>query len=530
MTAVQPPFHPLSRPTAEARSVAELVAAARGGRLRIPPFQRRFRWDAADIERLFESVWQGYPVGSLLLWERSAEAGQVEFGPVSVEAPAIRDALWVVDGQQRLTSLVGVLGAPEDTRGPFELYFDLVQLDFRRPGNRKPPISWLPLRQVIDTNALLTWLLAFREQGGGEDQVEVATSFGERIREYKIPVSIVRTDDESVLRDIFDRLNTFGRRLTRAEVFQALHAALGEKEPHDLTDLVDEVAGLGFGLLREDTVLRAVLAVRGGDVFRDFRSEFGPDENPADTYARTSEALRRAVLFLQGSVSIPHVRALPYALVLPVLTRFFSLHPEPDQRNRVLLRRWVWRGAVSGVGAGATAALRRAVQNVDEDQDESVQQLLADVESNPRALLDLGAVQLNRAAARANLALLASLGPLDLTSGEPVDVSRVLDTEDSPGLLRLPGPSGRVESLASVFVHPQLDDEATEVITAASPQVLASHCVPPEAVDRLAAGDLAGFLEIRREALQRVLSERRDALAEPGANDRPAIAHLVVPD
>ena len=139
-------------------------------------------------------------------------------------------------------------------------------------------------------------------------------------------------------------------------------------------------------------------------------------------------------------------------------------------------------------------------------------------------------MQLNRAAGRANLALLASLGPLDLTSGEPVDVSRVLDTENSPGLLRLPGPSGRVESLASIFVHPQLDDEATEVITAASSRALASHCVPPNAVERLASGDLAGFLKIRRAALQRVLSERRDALAEPGANDRPAIAHLVVPD
>ena len=524
---------PLSRPTAEARSVADLVAAARAGRLRIPPFQRRFRWDGGDIERLFESVWQGYPVGSLLFWERPAPSAHVDFGPVSVDAEAQSDALFVVDGQQRLTSLIGVLAAPEEVRGPFELYFDLAQKDFRRAGNRRPSATWFPLRLAIDTNGLLSWLLEFRERGGAEEHVETATSLGERIREYRIPVSIVRTDDESVLRDIFDRLNTFGRRLTRAEVFQALHAAIGEREPNDLADLVDEVAGLGFGTLREDTVLRSVLAVRGGDVFRDFRSEFAPDEDPAETYRHTSDALRRTVLFLQGDASIPHIRTLPYALVVPVLARFFALHPKPNDRTRVLLRRWVWRGAVSGVGggAGATVAVRRAVQHVDTDEDASTQRLLETVDSNPQTGLDLDATQLNRAAARANLALLSSLEPRDFRSGDRIDVSSLLDSEDSGGPLRIPASSGRVETLASVFVHSQVaDDELVDAISEAPEEVLASHAISTEAAEALREGRLDDFLALRWSALGPILTARRDALAEPGALDRPPIASLFLAD
>lgn len=443
------------------------------------------------------------------------------------------DALYVVDGQQRLTSLVGVLAAPPDVRGDFELYFDLSQEAFRFPGSRTPPPTWVPLRIALDTNALLAWLLAFKERGGSNEHVNLATSLGERLREYRIPVSTVRNADEETLRIIFDRMNNFGRRLTKAEVFQALHAAAGDREPHDLSDLGDEVAGLGFGSLRDDTLLRSVLAVRGGDVFRDFRREFADGEDPADTYARAADALRRATLFLQGDAGIPHVRALPYAFVIPVLVRFFSLHPEPAARTRVLLRRWVWRAAVTGAGSGSasTPLLRRMVQDVDESEDESVQRLLKALGKFPEDPLDLSATQLNRAAARVNIALLSGLEPRDFRTGEQVDVSRLLGSDDPSGPLRIPDSNGRVTSLASVFLHPGLDDdEVFEVISRAPENALQSHAL----TQAVAVGSLEWpvneFLGARLALLEDGLPQELVALAEPEASDRPPIESLVVPD
>ena len=118
-------MQPLARPIADARSVSELVELAREGRLRIPPFQRRFRWYGKDIEQLFDSIRKGYPIGSILLWEREAQAAIVEFGPLEVAAPELRDAWWVVDGQQRLTSLIGVLASPADSpRAGYRAYSD----------------------------------------------------------------------------------------------------------------------------------------------------------------------------------------------------------------------------------------------------------------------------------------------------------------------------------------------------------------------------------------------------------------------
>lgn len=524
---------PLARPTADARSVSELVDAAREGRLRVPPFQRRFRWARGDVERLFDSIWEGYPIGSLLLWERAAPAARLEFGPVSVEAPPMSDALYVVDGQQRLTSLVGVLAAPKDVRGDFDLYFDLGQEAFRYAGSRNPPATWVPMRLALDTNGLLSWLLEFKEQGGSDEHVDAVTTLGERIREYRIPVSTVRNADEETLRIIFDRMNNFGRRLTKAEVFQALHAASGDRDPHDLTDLGDEVAGLGFGSLRDDTLLRSVLAIRGGDVFRDFRREFEDGDDPADTYRKAADALRRTVLFMQGDAGIPHVRALPYAFVIPVLVRFFSFHPEPSARTRVLLRRWIWRAAVTGAGSGSgsTQLLRRMVQNVGESEDLSVQRLLLALGPFPAVPLDLKATQLNRAAARVNIALLSTLDPKDLRDGEPIDVSQLLDTDDPAGLLRIPGADGRVASLASVFLHPSLDDdEIADVLAGAPDDALKSQALSKAAAVRALTSSSDALLTDRLATLQVVLSQELLALAEPEASDRPPIASLIVSD
>ena len=522
-------MQPLARPIADARSVSELVELAREGRLRIPPFQRRFRWYGKDIEQLFDSIRKGYPIGSILLWEREAQAAIVEFGPLEVAAPELRDAWWVVDGQQRLTSLIGVLASPANPGAEFDLYYDLSTETFRRPGSRRPQAGWIPLRRVVDTNDFVSWLLEFREEGASPDQMDAATELGNQLRDYRIPVSLVREASEEELRVIFDRMNTFGQRLTRAEVFQALHAASDGSKPADLRSLVNEVSDLGFGSLQEDTVLRALLATRGNDPYRDFHNEF-QDEDPATAFVKTAQALRRVVDFLQEDVGIPHLRTLPYVYVIPVLTRFFGLHPDASARSIVLLRRWVWRDAAAGGsgGSGAASVLERATRAISQDDEHaSVQRLLALVPATADAHLDLESHRLNRAAGRINMALLHQFHPLDLQTGAPVDVPALLEKGE---ILRVPSSTGHYDNIGCVFLNPPLrDDETAAVFASASAKVLTSHGLSLADLER-AGGDPARIAAIRGEHLARLLPERLAALTEPHATDRPPIPALTVPD
>ncbi|WP_162240388.1 DUF262 domain-containing protein [Nocardia arizonensis] len=85
-------------PMARIFEVEEIVASVRAGQVRIPEFQRPFRWGLEDGRRLFDSIVRGYPVGSLLLWVRPASAAHITVGALKIDATEMDNALWVVDG------------------------------------------------------------------------------------------------------------------------------------------------------------------------------------------------------------------------------------------------------------------------------------------------------------------------------------------------------------------------------------------------------------------------------------------------
>ena len=62
--------------------VEDLVRHARSGRLRVPAFQRAFKWERDDVEKLFDSIWHGYPIGTLLLWAKAAPAARLSLDVV----------------------------------------------------------------------------------------------------------------------------------------------------------------------------------------------------------------------------------------------------------------------------------------------------------------------------------------------------------------------------------------------------------------------------------------------------------------
>ncbi|MEW6283721.1 MAG: DUF262 domain-containing protein [Candidatus Eremiobacterota bacterium] len=107
-------FRPLTRrPTATTVTVRELIQKVMGGEVRIPRFQRPLRWQAENVVQLLDSIWRGYPVGSLLFWKRRAGEDGIPVGGAILRAPRVDDAWWVVDGQQRTTALAPE-GPPRD--------------------------------------------------------------------------------------------------------------------------------------------------------------------------------------------------------------------------------------------------------------------------------------------------------------------------------------------------------------------------------------------------------------------------------
>jgi hypothetical protein len=105
--------------------VVNLAGLKRDGRLHLPDLQRGFVWSADRVLALHDSLYRSYPVGALLLWEPSWEGAEAPFstrawdlcrpdeatGRGTPEPPGaiLPGSLFVLDGQQRLTSLFRVL-------------------------------------------------------------------------------------------------------------------------------------------------------------------------------------------------------------------------------------------------------------------------------------------------------------------------------------------------------------------------------------------------------------------------------------
>ena len=531
----------------EARSFSldDLVAEVRRGKVRLPEFQRRFRWTASDVERLFESIYRGYPIGTVLFWKRGAPAGQVLLGGASWVVPALDEAYWVIDGQQRLTSLaLSAFLDIEVADRRFNVFFDPATEKFLTlPPGTAPADSILPLRKAFDLALVLEWTATV---GAGNVARDRAFELTKRLRDFQVPAYIIETDDESATREIFDRMNTFGRRMKRSEVFDALHSSMGERQPHDLA-WVGEVSQVsGFGDLDEQQLLYSVLATRGTDVFRDFHSEFAglPEAARREVYEQARVALGLAIDFLRSDAHVLHARLVPYQHLLVALVRFFSLYPSPTPRSRVLLRRWFWRGAALGphLKGGYTGTLRHMVRAVTESgETKTVQVMLSTVVAPPekRVFVPTDQVRLSTADSRITLAALTALAPVSPLSGEPVAPDEVWGTDHEPlptifDPMAYPGVTSRMGNRLLIASTEADEISALEAILRTAERgdmtLLAAHLINEEFV-RAAQSDRAVDAVTARAALIKdYVSQFVNGRAEWDLPDRPSIEELLSDD
>lgn len=91
--------------SAAVKSFKELVDLAHAGRLKLPAFQRKWRWKAEKVKKLFDSLRQRYPIGSLLfLGGQGADLSPRAFYASAAKAGESPTEYLVLDGQQRLTA------------------------------------------------------------------------------------------------------------------------------------------------------------------------------------------------------------------------------------------------------------------------------------------------------------------------------------------------------------------------------------------------------------------------------------------
>src|SRR5207249_1031216 len=112
-------------------SIRQILQQVGGGNIRVPAFQRGFVWDADTVAYFMDSLYKAYPFGSLLFWRTKAQLKtERKLGPfVLPDRDPEYPIDYVLDGQQRITSIFGVFQT--DLKAEKEPDWTAVYFDFQ---------------------------------------------------------------------------------------------------------------------------------------------------------------------------------------------------------------------------------------------------------------------------------------------------------------------------------------------------------------------------------------------------------------
>ncbi len=220
-------------------AISKLMDQVTHGELRLPEIQRGYVWKPAQVAGLVDSLYRGYPSGSILLWETSEVVTEKELKSLATGVSLVKP-LYLLDGQQRLTSLHRVFTGHQRALVVFNVLTEKFQIE--SAATRKNP-RWVrahdllagkigPFALVAKLRANVeTAVLSEEELFGRLDRIL-------KIRSYTYWLEILDDLPYEEVTEIFVRVNSRGR--AQKETDLAL-ATLSARWPGVVAKLEDQV-------------------------------------------------------------------------------------------------------------------------------------------------------------------------------------------------------------------------------------------------------------------------------------------------
>jgi len=388
-------YHPRMEIIPDKRKVVGLVEQAYEGKICLPNFQRDFIWSREAVADLMRSIVRGYFIGSLLLLR--CDPINPPFAPSFLRGakPNVADPrpeLLLLDGQQRLSSLLYALTAPDlslkdssqrrwffvdldallDDPDRDDIVFDRARRELR--GLDDPGIQYaerkLPCTDLVSHQRFYKWRDGFEDwvRANAPEQLSIYraewrdrwTEVASQFQTFEAPlVELPRVDDsdsEAIGRvcAIFEKLNSTGVELS---VYDLLTARL-YRSGIRLHDLWTEACAANtrlnawsngkadehkFGVL----VLRTLALLRGLDPKPRILIDLSPIDFDKD-WRRAAKAIDRALELLANlgtdGFGVFAEKWLPGYGLIPILAAL-RVHIDDrrlGERERKDLRRWYW--------------------------------------------------------------------------------------------------------------------------------------------------------------------------------------------
>ena len=332
------------------RTFTGLISDIEKGQIKIPQFQREFVWDIKKSSKLMDSIIKGYPIGTFIFCKTNERLRSVRnLGNFKLPEPNDGDFIdYVLDGQQRLTSLFATLKGIKITReeGKVENY-DEMYVNLEAKDDEEIVIidtKNFENHQLIKLNDLLYGSISLLNSFDKKYHTKL-DDYRTRINSYNYSIILIRDAALDVATEIFTRINEGGKPLTVFEIMVAktFDAVRDFDLAEKYKELIENLADISYETISDATVLQTVSILLEKECKR--KTILKLDKKKfIDIWDDAISAIESAVEYFRGFYRIPVSQLLPYnALIVPFAYFFYHHKNKPTGDTQKYLQDFFWR-------------------------------------------------------------------------------------------------------------------------------------------------------------------------------------------
>lgn len=287
------------------------------GSYAMPVFQRGYVWNRDQVRKLMNSLYKGYPIGELLVWNTATDPGISRGdGPLTPGNVNL-----ILDGQQRMTSLYGVIrGEPpkffDGNSNSFTgLYFNVEDetFEFYMAAKMKNDPAWISVTELMKAGASV-----FLQNKMLEDPTNVAFWLGhmaslnrlDGIKSLDIHIQTVSGSDKTidVVVEIFNNVNSGGTKLSKGDLALAKICGEWPQARDEMKKILAKYRAAGYDFSME-WLLRCITVYLTGQPYFNALSQIASDD-VQKALPKTDQMIGTCLDHIGTRLGLDHARVL----------------------------------------------------------------------------------------------------------------------------------------------------------------------------------------------------------------------------
>lgn len=366
------------------RFIEQILNDVEKGKILVADFQREFVWPKERQIELFNSIVQGIPIGSIMIWH-------VEEGGLDVECYRVfesfnkykkRTGLFLLDGLQRISSLYGGLynveineSSKENMRCLQCIHYNLEKkVFFVLSESQKIMPHYMPAKIILDSFAVMKYIRSLELNYKGKadiDQLINAVDFVvSMVKNYKIPVVPIATDDIFLVVETFKKINSQGVAIRESEMLHAITWDSAFNLRGQLDFFKNSLLDGGWKQIDDKVFYKIAMLVSGQSIYKikDHLIKLSHFLRGDGNLSRLVASVGLASDFFRKVIGVSHPDFVPYESQIIFISYIFyqGIDSFGGEKSEEILYYWFWfttyTEAFSGMSDSNT---RKAVKDLE---------------------------------------------------------------------------------------------------------------------------------------------------------------------